>query len=435
MPSGFPVHAVALLHVIIYTHVGQTIPQTITAETFGKAQDEQTYVPKRLSSVCFDRCAKEAKVIFKECMQSCQKESTLDQAKGLRKPSVTQRTLSLTRRTVPRMTVLNECKMAPNYPAAKQAEGLSVDFETNRTHIKVSWKAIDPSDTGFNWTDYAVIYQVGKKKKASCKVVPKNQTFYMVPQGHFSYPDPFYVSVVTHPYNGDSSVQLSLFTPEVTRATFSPSISGKDASKLVTTSVVGIMAGLLLLLLIYLAFRCRKKRQCPDPTLYSIPSPAPFRPDNPKEMYYACYYPEGDDFRKQVASIVNYFRQNGYNVIMDVMVSAEITSQGPTRWAEGQIRRAKKVLVFLSPGLVNLALDGRDNTQCQEINRVWFELEVLRDMYTRNRSASKMVCLVLPDTSVSTSDLPLWARISYKWPHDVQEILKRLNDRPMILPL
>lgn len=49
------------------------------------------------------------------------------------------------------------------------------------------------------------------------------------------------------------------------------------------------------------------------------------------------------------------------------MVSAEITSQGPTRWAEGQIRRAKKVLVFLSPGLVNLALDGRDNTQCQVI--------------------------------------------------------------------
>lgn len=62
MPSGFPVHAVALLLVIIYTHVGQTIPQTITAETFGKAQDEQTNVPKRLRSVCFDRCAKEAKV-------------------------------------------------------------------------------------------------------------------------------------------------------------------------------------------------------------------------------------------------------------------------------------------------------------------------------------------------------------------------------------
>ena len=83
------------------------------------------------------------------------------------------------------------------------------------------------------------------------------------------------------------------------------------------------------------------------------------------EMYYTCYYPEGEEFRERVASIVNYFRQNGYNVIMDVMVSGEITSQGPTRWAETQMRKARKVLVFLSPGLVNLALDGRDNSQSQ----------------------------------------------------------------------
>ena len=64
---------------------------------------------------------------------------------------------------------------------------------------------------------------------------------------------------------------------------------------------------------------------------------------------------------------MNYFRQNGYNVIMDVMVSTEITSQGPTRWGESQIRKAKKVLVFLSPGLINLALDGCDGFQSQVI--------------------------------------------------------------------
>ena len=44
--------------------------------------------------------------------------------------------------------------MAPNYPKPKQAEGLSVDFETNRTHIKVTWKAIDPSDTGLQSIHY-----------------------------------------------------------------------------------------------------------------------------------------------------------------------------------------------------------------------------------------------------------------------------------------
>ena len=89
------------------------------------------------------------------------------------------------------------------------------------------------------------------------------------------------------------------------------------------------------------------------------------------ELYYACYYPESDAFRDEVASIVNYFRQNGYNVIMDVMVSTEITSQGPTRWGESQIRKAKKVLVFLSPGLINLALDGCEGFQSQ-VNTWYF---------------------------------------------------------------
>ena len=62
---------------------------------------------------------------------------------------------------------------------------------------------------------------------------------------------------------------------------------------------------------------------------------------------------------------MNYFRENGYNVIMDVMVSEEITSQGPTRWGESQIRKANKVLIFLSRGLVNLALDGGAESQSQ----------------------------------------------------------------------
>ena len=83
------------------------------------------------------------------------------------------------------------------------------------------------------------------------------------------------------------------------------------------------------------------------------------------DRYYSCYYPESDAFRQRVASIVNYFRENGYNIIMDVMVSDEINSQGPTRWGESQIRKAKKVLIFLSPGLVNLALDDREDSQSQ----------------------------------------------------------------------
>lgn len=70
----------------------------------------------------------------------------------------------------------------------------------------------------------------------------------------------------------------------------------------------------------------------------------------------------------------------------------------------------------------------------QNINRVWMELEVLRDLYTRNRSAAKIVGIELPGLPVKPQDLPVWLKNSYKWPKDVQEILKRLNDRPSIEP-
>ena len=83
------------------------------------------------------------------------------------------------------------------------------------------------------------------------------------------------------------------------------------------------------------------------------------------ELYYSCYFPENEAFREKVASIVNLFRKKGYNVIMDAMASSEISSQGPTRWAERQIRRANKVLIFLSPGLLKLAVDGCEGMQSQ----------------------------------------------------------------------
>ena len=51
---------------------------------------------------------------------------------------------------------------------------------------------------------------------------------------------------------------------------------------------------------------------------------------------------------------------------MDAMMSSEISSQGPARWAENQIRKAKKVLVFLSPSLLRLASsDGREGIHSQ----------------------------------------------------------------------
>jgi len=334
-------------------------------------------------------------------------------------------------------SAINECQIAPQYPKPLEVKGLSVDFTSKKPQVEITWEAIDPLKTDFNWTAYAVIYEHSPTvKKATCRVIPQNQTYYVIPEEHWRYPDSLHVAVVTHPLDEASAVKLKSFDPIVTKTTFTPPAAEKDTTKLAISIVGGLIAGLALLVALYFAIKWRNKRSCPDINIYHQPPPAPQRPENSKEIYYACYYPEGEEFRERIASIVNYFRQNGYNVTMDVMVSGEITSQGPTRWAESQMRKARKVMVFLSPGLINLALDGRaESSQSQDINRVWIELEVLRDIYTRNRSAAKMVCISLPDLPVKSLDLPLWAKVSYKWPMDAQEILKRLNDRPMILPV
>ena len=86
------------------------------------------------------------------------------------------------------------------------------------------------------------------------------------------------------------------------------------------------------------------------------------------EFFYACYFPENEKFTRAVAGIVNYFRQNGYPVVMDVMSSNEMVDLGPTRWAEQQIKKAHKILVFLSPGILRLC--GAADEDKQSLHQV-----------------------------------------------------------------
>ena len=72
----------------------------------------------------------------------------------------------------------------------------------------------------------------------------------------------------------------------------------------------------------------------------------------------------------------------------------------------------------------------------QENERVWYELSLLRTIYSQTHSAARMVCIVLPQkVAIDPHDLPLWAELKYRWPEDKRKILNRLNDRPFILPL
>ncbi|XP_020605731.1 uncharacterized protein LOC110044516 [Orbicella faveolata] len=392
-------------------------------------------LPTYIHTSCHLRCAKDSNkaISEKECIRSCQGKLTpsLEQGKS---HDFSKRMIDrhfIRRQRSVDMNVLNECQFSKQVLLHK-AKILLVNL-TGEGWLHIIWDAIDSSETDFNWTSYGLIYHDYSIEGPNCVKVPKNQTDYLLKQvGDWKLPYSFHTAVVVNPYrNGE--IELQSFTIGGHPRTFQiPTVSSKDTVTLISSIVGGLIAALVLLVILYCAVKWRRKTLSPDrPPM----PPHPTHKENTKERYYSCYYPESEEFRERVASIVNYFRHNGYNVIMDRMVSEEITSQGPARWGENQIRKAKKVLIFLSPGLVNLAMDSQDDSQCQDVNRVWIELEVLRDIYTKNRSAAQMVCIALPDVPVTFEVLPLWAEVSYKWPDDALEILKRLNDRPMILPV
>ena len=73
----------------------------------------------------------------------------------------------------------------------------------------------------------------------------------------------------------------------------------------------------------------------------------------------------------------------------------------------------------------------------QEHKRVWYEVSLLRSIYSHTHSAARMVCITLPQSkaAIDPQDFPLWAELRYRWPEDKRRILNRLNDRPIIQPL
>ncbi|XP_058951472.1 uncharacterized protein [Pocillopora verrucosa] len=432
-------------------------------------------------------------IAFKKCIQHCKQQRDVKDNEVLARSKGRERRSSLQYETC--RGLKDPTAPSPCLPEKMKVEFRTISSDTYGYNI--IWEPI--SEFLFEvhnrtWTHYSLMYEFendpSPDKKVNCLLVPKNNTNYTLIYHSANFkPDALRYAVVSYPFrstfSGESAINLSEFDP--LRPTFIPTFDpifpteGTEKSSALAWPIIGgAFAGLVLIFAMMWAFMWRKKTLRPfyrrdsqlqeinpktdisgdlhlpevytrenisrDPQLQEVITKANIARDpqlsevitktnNIGELYYSCYYPENESFRTQVASIVNSFRKQGYNVIMDAMVTNEISSQGPPRWAENQIKRAKKVLVFLSPGLLELASsDGREIENSQDINRVWIELEVLRDIYSQNRSASKMVCIALPDMPVSSKDSPVWLKVSYRWPVEFTEILKRLNDRPSIKP-
>lgn len=335
-----------------------------------------------------------------------------------------------------------------------------VNFEERKPNITVRWSRTEPSLRA-NWTWYALMYHDSFKQKNRCILIPKEQNEWIIRNGDdWEFPHTIYLGVSTYPY---FKLELKPYAPIPKPPIVPPTTDSRPANKVIV-ALVGVTAGILLLLLFLFAYRkrfgwfslcstgfvrepvvenskinnsCVDNDDVNEADVKYIINDLPMKSEGP-EFFYACYFPENEKFTRAVAGIVNYFRQNGYPVVMDVMSSNEMVDLGPTRWAEQQIKKAHKILVFLSPGILRLcgAADEDKQSLHQENERVWYEMSLLRTIYSQTHSAAKMVCITLPQGMViDTRDIPLWAEMRYRWPKDKRKILNRLNDRPFILPL
>lgn len=388
------------------------------------------------------RDAQPSQVCIRECMNS-KEEDLVTKSMRIRRNAVTQQEKK------------ENCISPPRFlDYHSVAATVEVDFSERKPNLSISWKPVY-TDSWYNWTSYAIFYQTGNGSPF-CRLVPKDQHNFIITDGEgWDYPNAIYMVIYTYPHSKESEQDMRRYDLPLRPLPTFPPTSSHDTVKIVAAASGAFVGFTFLMVFLFFVHRrrnspCsllwkadkREEEHCKQPRNNLVNLSASGRPTSAHstgpntgpDSFYACYFPENEWFKLKVASVVNFFRNNGYQVEMDVMNSCELSS-GPTRWAEQQIRRARNVLIFLSPGLLRLAgVIDDDPESHQEHERVWYELALLKKIFLQTHSASKMVCIALPNTSIKAQELPLWAELIYKWPEDEQTILKRLNDKPIIQP-
>ncbi|KAJ7382990.1 hypothetical protein OS493_031492 [Desmophyllum pertusum] len=203
---------------------------------------------------------------------------------------------------------------------AKKPSTVNVDFSGRKPNLSITWTPVR-SVSYYNWTSYALIYHNEDDRSNYCKLIPKGRHEWILRDGDgWKYPDVIFLGVATYPYSKFTHIRMEKYGPPPRPPPTIPTTSKDDVDDPVPM---------------------------PPRIMNNLQLRAP-------DTFYACYFKESELFLVQVASVVNYFRQNGYEVVMNAMNSTEFIDLGPTRWAEQQIRKARNILVFLSPGLLRL---------------------------------------------------------------------------------
>jgi hypothetical protein len=184
----------------------------------------------------------------------------------------------------------------------------------------------------------------------------------------------------------------------------------------------------------------RSKSRCSRTETLHVLSITASKPRN-VDTYFASYLPESEKYSNEVATIAGMLGAMGYRVLFDQVDSVELNSMGFNMWVEKQILKAKKYIIFCSPGYAKLwqtlAANAHDDklnhVNKEDVVRVRYEIKRITDIYSESCSTSKIICIKM-DPKMSTKSLPPWMNHNMLlWPEQKEDIIRRLNDQAAMI--
>lgn len=159
-----------------------------------------------------------------------------------------------------------------------------------------------------------------------------------------------------------------------------------------------------------------------------------------KDYFYVSYCPENECLIKNVVEFTSWFRQQGYDVQLDILQSpnneAQLKELGPFRFGEKQLGNAKNVFMILSASYLRLCkLDEEGEIGIENLSRqeriVYSEITQIRnELCSTVYRNSRFIPVIF---GVKEIELPFWIKelVVYTWPDDKlnNRLLYRLNEQ------
>jgi hypothetical protein len=145
---------------------------------------------------------------------------------------------------------------------------------------------------------------------------------------------------------------------------------------------------------------------------------------------FISYSQDSDEHKQRVLVLTEALRSDGVDAIVDQYVTAP--SQGWARWMSDEIAAAQFVLVVASEAYRKKA-EGEAPTGAGRGVK-WESHLTVQEIYDADARNEKFIPILLDGIGDDAIPQVLRAWTYYRWPADSKELLRRLYNKPKVVP-